>query len=279
MRQLVLFRYLAIFLTVLVIFAVLSLSGTVGRLFGLEDRLAAWVMLLLGILLALANAIFITRITKRSLARWGGASAYLILVCVIGALAGRSAYVSTPSYIIEGISTKAVGLDIESKSAHFETRAQLKILRSDLHDILWGGLGGTGELRNVTVTRLLGDYGISKTELAGQWQLHLFFSTPPKKGEVVAFEYAFDIIGSEPDNKSLVLYRVDWPTKNLGITIVTTPKARPCKTAEAYSEDAIIFGTDRHEEVPPLLSGDNTQLQWTKTDPQVGRSYIVICHQ
>jgi hypothetical protein len=278
MSYLIIFRYLAIFLSLLVVFAILSLSGTVGRLFGLEDKASAWAILVLGIFLALANAIFITRIGKRPLVRWGGAAAYFIVVCIIGGYSARAAYVSTPGYLIESISIKTVGTDLEGKSGHFETRVQLKILKSDIHNIFWGGLGSTGVIKNVTVSRLSGDFGSSTTEEAGQWQLHLLFSKPPKRGDRVDFAFGFDILGTEPDDKVYVVHRVLWPTRNLGITI-DVPKERPCKTAEAYSGDAIIQGAERREESPPLLSGNNTELQWAKTDLQEGRRYIVICHQ
>jgi hypothetical protein len=271
-------RYLAISLSLLVIFAILSLSGTVGRLFGLEDRIGAWAILVPGVLLALASAFFISRVAKTALLRWGGVVFYLIVVCIVGWFSARTAYFSTPEYLIQSLSIKTVGTDLEGKSLHSETRVQLKILKSDIHNIFWGGPSSTGVIRNVSVSRLSGDFDSSTTNEAGQWQFHLHFSNPPKRGDRVDFTFGFDILGTEPDDKTYVVHRVLWPTQNLGITI-DVPKERPCKSGEAYSADAIIQGVEKREESSPLLSGDNSELQWTRSDPQEGRRYIVICHQ
>jgi hypothetical protein len=272
-------RYLIIIpLSLLVVFAIISLSGTVGRLFGVGDRSGAWAILAFGILLALANAFLISRVGKTPPWRWAAAIASLVVVGVVGTLSARSAYLSTPTYIVESISGKAVALDLESKSAHFETRADLKILKDDIYEIFWGGLGGTGEITNVSTNRLNGDFDLNKTAEAGQWQLQLRFSKPPKRGELISFAFGFDIIGTEPDDKAQVVYPVTWPTQRLGITI-EVPKQRPCKKAEAYSAHPSIIGVDRKEELPPLLSGDASQLQWSTSDAQEDRKYVVTCYQ
>jgi len=268
-------RYLAIPLNLLVIFAVLPLSATVGRLFGVGDLSGAWPILAFGILLALANAFLISRVGKTSLWRWGPAIASLVVVGLIGTHSARRAI---PPYIIERLSIKAVGTDLESKSAHFEMRAELKVLKDNVHNIFWGGLGATGEIRNVTIDRLNGDFDLNKVEEGGQWQLQLNFPNPPKRNEVVAFASSFEMLGTEPDNKAYVVHSVNWPTQNLGI-IIEVPKQRPCKTAEAFSADVRIIGAERKAEAPPLLSGDSSQLQWSTADAQEGRRYVVICHQ
>jgi len=271
-------RYLALLLSLLVIFAILSLSGTVGRLFGLGDRSGGWAILAFGIVLALANAFLVFRTAKTPRWKWGGAIASLVVVAIIATLSAYSAYRSTPIYIIESLSIKAVGLDLESKSAHLETRADLRILKDDVYEIFWGGLGGTGDIANLSTNRLNGDFDLNKMEQAGQWQLQLRFSKPPRRGDLVSFAFGFDIFGTKPDDKSYVVHRVDWPTQNLGITIQTPPQ-RPCKKTEAYSADVKIIGQDKKEEKPPQLSGDSTQLQWSTSDAQEGRRYIVICWQ
>ena len=271
-------RYLVIPLSLLVVFAILSLSSTVGRLFGLGDRSGAWAILVFGILLALANAFLISRVSKSPLLKWGGANAFLIGVSIIGTLSAHRTYLLTPAYIVERLSIKAVGLDLEGKSAHFEMRAELRILKDNVQNIVWSGLGGTGEIKNVSGARLSGDFNLNKTEEAGQWQLQLNFSKPPQRNELVAFASGFDIIGTEPDDKALVMHSVNWPTKDLAITI-ETPKQRPCKTAEAFSADAKVIGSDRRAEASPLLSGDSSQVQWSTSDAQEGRRYVVICRQ
>jgi hypothetical protein len=271
-------RYLALLLSLLVIFAILSLSGTVGRLFGLEDRSGAWAILAFGIVLALANAFLVFRTLKTPRWKWGGAIASLVVVGAIGTLSARSAYLSTPAYIVESITAKARALDLESKSAHFETRADLRILKDNIHEIFWGGLGGTGDIANLSTNRLNGDFDLNKMAEAGQWQLQLRFSKPPKRGDLVSFAFGFDIIGTEPDDKAQVVHSVTWPTQRLGITI-EVPKERPCKRAEAYSAHPSIIGVDRKEELPPLLSGDASQLQWSTSDAQEDRKYVVTCYQ
>lgn len=273
-------RNLTVFLSLLVAFAILSLSESVGQLFGLEKPVSAWGILALGIVLALANIFLISRFSKTVPLKWGKAVAYLTLLSVAGwAFArARTAYVSMPPYLIESISVKTTVNDKEGTSAHLETRAQLKILRDNVVDIVWGGLGSTGVTRNVTVSAITGNFTSTAVQQAGDWQLHLKFSKPPKKGEQVAFVFAFDGVNSEPEPHTYMVHSVTWPTQNLGITLIV-PRERPCRTAEAYSEDAITMEAGKHEERPPLLYGDNTELQWTIADPQEGRKYIVICRQ
>jgi len=271
-------RYFALLLSLLVIFAILSLSGTVGRLFGLGDRSGAWAILAFGIVLALANAFSVFRAAKTPRLKWSFAIAFLVVVTIIGTLFAYSAYRSTPPYIIQSISIKAVGLDPEGKSGHVETRVDLKILKDNIPEIFWGGLGGTGAIKNLSTNRLSGDFDLNTTAEAGQWQLQLRFPKPPKRGDLVSFAFGFDIFGEEPEDKSYVVHRVDWPTQNLGITI-QVPQQRPCQKAEAYSANVKIIGADKKAEKQPLLSGDSTQLQWSTSPAQEGRRYIVICQQ
>jgi hypothetical protein len=271
-------RSLTTLLSLLVIFAVVALSGAAGRLFGFEEQVSAWGILALAIILALANVFFINRVGNTVLVKWGGVIAYLTFIVGIGFFSVYKAYTSTPPYLIESLAIKTTVHDSKGTSGHIETRAQLKILKGDVKNILWGGLGSTGVIRNVTVTALDGDFTSEVTQEAGEWQLNLILPETPQRGQRLAFIFRFDVINSEPEDETYMVHSVTWPTQNLGITLIV-PQERPCKAGEAYSEDAIIMKAEKREEHPPLLYKDNTELQWTKADPQEGRSYIVICHQ
>jgi len=271
-------RSLTILLSLLVIFAIVSLSGAVGRLFGFEDQVSAWGILALAIILALANIIFINRAGSTLLIKWGGVLAYLTFVGGIGFFTAYKAYTSTPPYLIESTTIKTIVHDIKGTSGHIEARTQLKILNGNVKNIVWGSLGATGVIKNVTVSALNGEFTSEVTQEAGEWQLNLIFTKSPQRGQHVAFVYGFDVVDSEPEDKTYMVHNVTWPTQNLGITLVV-PQERPCKTVEAYSEDAIVMKVDKREEHSPLLYKDNTELQWSKAAPQEGRTYIVMCHQ
>ena len=86
--------YLTIFLSLIVVFAVISLSELVGRLFGLEVRTTAFTILGLCILLVAANLFFIIRLSKTAPIGYGAAAVYLVIVCVAawGFGAGRISF-------------------------------------------------------------------------------------------------------------------------------------------------------------------------------------------
>ncbi len=271
-------RNLTILLSIFVMLVVIWLAGSAGQLFGFADQTSALVVLVLIAILTFANLILISRTNNRLLFKWGGILAYTTFIIGVGFASAYKGYISTPSYMIQSIAIKTKVYDVQGTTGRIETSVQLKILKSDIKDIAWGGLGATGVIRNVTVQDTGGGFKSEVLQEAGLWQLNLHFTEPPQKGKIITFAFEFDVVGSEPEEDTYMVHDIEWPTQNLQITI-DVPGERPCKTVEAYSEEVATIGVDKKPEAAPLLFVNSTELQWSKADPQQGRSYKVICHQ
>jgi hypothetical protein len=275
-------RGFSLLLTVLVILAILSLSQAAGRLLGSGDYLSASLLFVLIVFLAAVNVLLIWRFGETIVAVGRSGTAYLIIfylivVSALGFPVAYRSYVSAPQFLIESIAIAVTVNDIQGTSGHIEADTRFRVLRSGLDHILWGNLGATGTIKDVTVRNLDPQYRYHITEQAGQRQVNLLFPNRLSKGQQVTFVLGFDVVGSEPGGDVYWEHDVTFPTQNLQMTI-TVPKGRPCKSADARSEDVGVIGAKPRDEPPPLISEDHTRLTWTRTEPQEGRAYIVTCH-
>ena len=189
----------------------------------------------------------------------------------------RAGYLSTPNYLVESLSIKVTVHDLEGTTGHIETSIQLKLLKDNVSEMVWGKLNSTGIEQNL---RAEGGENVTTkiSQQAGEALLKLLFSKPLKRGDRIGFVFEFDVVNSVPESKTYWAHAVTWPTRNLAITLIV-PRETPCKTAEAFSEDALVHGDKRRQEHPPAIFEDNSKLQWIIPDPEEGRNYVVVCYQ
>lgn len=261
------------------LFTIISLFGAAGQFFGFGEWANAAVALLLAVALILANAYLIKKFGQTLLrAKWGSLVAYLIFIVCAGVAATIQSYNATPEYQIENLDIKVIVHDVEGTTGDVETKVQIKFLKNGVNEIIWGGIGSTGVIKDVTANRLEGDFIVEPLTEGGLWQVRLHFTNPPKKGQQVGFVFRQHIVGAEPENHIEYVYQVKQPTKNLQMVFVP-PKERPCKMAAAYSGDAFVLDDKLSAEHMPTLYNDNIELLWSKANPEQGKRYVVVCKQ
>ncbi len=277
------FRAFSVALALIGLFAIASLSGAAGRLFGLMDWAGAAGVSLMAAVLVAAGLLFIKRVKLAPRTKWGIIIAYLTFVCGVAAF---SAYDSYPAFELENLAIDVKVHDAEGKTGTVETRVGLKFVKGGVREVIWGGPVATGFINNVEVRRLSGDFKTKVTEQGGKWQFSLLFDKPPAKGERAEFAFTFDVSGSEPEEQIYWEHYVTWPTHNLQITL-HAPGARPCKSGGAFSDEIDVTqtapsaetGAKPRDESLPTLSHDNTELTWAQRNPEKGRRYLVVCKQ
>jgi hypothetical protein len=217
------FRAFSVALALIGLFAIASLSEAAGRLFGLMDWAGAAGVSLMAAVLVAAGVLFIKRVKLAPRTRWGIIIAYLTFVCGVAAF---SAYDSYPAFELENLDIDVKVHDAEGKTGTVETRVGLKFVKDGVQEVIWGGPTATGEINNVNVRGLSGDFKTKVTAQDEEWQFHLLFSKPPAKGERAEFDFTFDVSGSAPDEPIFWEHYVTWPTHNLQMAL-HVPRSAP----------------------------------------------------
>jgi len=186
-------------------------------------------------------------------------------------------YMQLPPYMLESYTLTATERDARGMREHVEAQIEVKALEDGPREIQWGTVTSTGAIRNLVFRALNVEYTPDIQNLGGQWQPALTFAKALQKNQRVSLVLEFDVLNPLPQNS------VDWsagitlPTGNLQINILV-PGGRPCARAGAQSQDPAVIGQNRRDESLPVLADANTRLTWTKTNPELGRTYIVTCY-
>jgi len=256
---------------------VLSLSQATGRVIGYGRQQTTITLFLLLFCVIGAGSFLIYRQVSEKRFHVRIWTSLLTLLTVAASVLAYSSYVTTPPFLVESITATARVYDLEARTGRIEGDNTLRVLKNNLSEILWGGIGSTGLTGRPSLS-IADNVGTARVvQEAGEWQARLEFNPPLHKGQRASFHLQFEVTGSNPEPVVYLKQEVRLPTESMQLNIVV-PSERPCKRVDTYSEDVEEIGAKRRPESAPFLYENGGRVSWSSSNPQEGRAYVLNCY-